>query len=200
MRVFSYKVVRDFGFAPNPFYGVCTLATCKPQIRTAAQPGDIVVSCGSTGNGLAGRVICVQRVSGKSSFQDYWDDPRFAKKRPNFKGSRQKAYGDNIYHREPGGPWLQERSHHSFPDGTVNVSNLARDTGSDNVLWSEDFVYFGRLAPLIPDNLRSFAGDDLYPSGRSHRVGFSSDFVAAVDAWFTGLPERGRVGRPAAWS
>ncbi|WP_444979868.1 Nmad2 family putative nucleotide modification protein, partial [Klebsiella variicola] len=24
-RMFSYKIVRDFGFAPNPFHDYCTL-------------------------------------------------------------------------------------------------------------------------------------------------------------------------------
>lgn len=199
MRVFSYKIARDFGFAPNPFHGVCTLATCKPQIRTSAQPGDIIVGCGCKGNGLAGRVICVLRVSGKCGFQDYWDDPRFAMKQPFFGGSQGRAYGDNIYHHDENGRWLQERSHHSFPDGSVNEANLLRDTGSDNVLWSEDFAYFGRLAPLIPDHLRSFDGDDLYPTGRSHRVAFSTAFVAEIETWFQLLPARGYLGRPAAW-
>ncbi|WP_410897079.1 hypothetical protein [Pseudomonas chlororaphis] len=30
-RVFSYKLTRNYGFAPNPSYGICTLARCKPQ-------------------------------------------------------------------------------------------------------------------------------------------------------------------------
>lgn len=29
IRLFSYKQTDDTGFAPNPFHGVCTLATCK---------------------------------------------------------------------------------------------------------------------------------------------------------------------------
>ncbi|WP_225761747.1 hypothetical protein [Acinetobacter sp. Marseille-P8610] len=33
MKIFSYVVSRDFGFAPNPFFNFCTLATCKPKIR-----------------------------------------------------------------------------------------------------------------------------------------------------------------------
>lgn len=37
------RVARDYGFAPNPFFGVCTLATCKPRIRSVAQIGDWVV-------------------------------------------------------------------------------------------------------------------------------------------------------------
>lgn len=33
--LFSYVVETDSGFAPNPFFGVCTLARCKPSIRRA---------------------------------------------------------------------------------------------------------------------------------------------------------------------
>lgn len=200
MRIFSYKIARDYGFAPNPFHGICTLATCKPQIRTSAQVGDLIIGCGCSGNGLAGRVICVMRISGKCRFQDYWDDPRFAMKKPFFRGSESRAYGDNIYHHDELGRWIQERSHHSFADGSVNEANLLRDVGSDNVLWSEDFAYFGRAAPPIPDHLRAFDGDDLYPNGRSHRVVFSAAFAAAIEAWFRLLSSRGCLGRPAAWT
>lgn len=35
-RYFSYILTRDYGFAPNPFNGTCTLATCKPKIRATA--------------------------------------------------------------------------------------------------------------------------------------------------------------------
>lgn len=36
MKVFSYVVMSDSGFAPNPFHGTCTLACCKAQIRRSA--------------------------------------------------------------------------------------------------------------------------------------------------------------------
>ena len=29
MRIYAYVVTHDNGFAPNPFHGFCTLATCK---------------------------------------------------------------------------------------------------------------------------------------------------------------------------
>ncbi|RYE62211.1 MAG: hypothetical protein EOO82_00020 [Oxalobacteraceae bacterium] len=199
MRVFSYKIARDYGFAPNPFHGVCTLATCKPQIRSAAKIGDIVVGCGSTSNSLPGRVIFAMRVEGKSRFQEYWDDDQFVKKRPSFRGNRKSAYGDNLYHHDIHGEWIQERSHHSFADGSLNESNLSTDIGSDNVLWSHDFVYYGREAPLIPARLRAFAGDDLYPNGRSYRVNFPAGMPEAVEEWFDAIKDRGYRGRPAAW-
>jgi putative DNA base modification enzyme with NMAD domain len=200
VRVFSYKIVRDFGFAPNPFDQVCTLATCKPRLRKSAKAGDIIVGCGSTANGLAGRVICIQRVSGKCTFQEYWDNPRFTMKRPFFKGSRRRAYGDNIYHHDTAGRWIQEKAHHSFSDGVVNEENLAQDTDSDNVLWSDDFAYFGRIAPPIPEHLRNLDGDDLYPACRDYRANFPAAFVVAIDTWFRALSQRGYLGRPTSWT
>lgn len=198
MRLYSYKITRDFGFAPNPFHGCLTLATCKPGVRKGAKVGDIIVGCGSAENKLAGRAIFVARVAGKCTFQEYWDHPRFLAKRPCFNGSLSRAYGDNIYHADPDGAWIQERSHHSFPDGSINILNLERDTGSNNVLWSTDFVYFGGSAIPIPGNLRNFEGDDLYPSIRDYRNSYSPAMIAAVEDWYNGLP-RNRQGWPEAW-
>lgn len=195
----AYKVTRDFGFAPNPFEGVCTIATCKPKIRRKAANGDLIIACGSSELGLVGRVICIVRVRGSMSFQAYWDDERFRAKRPRFGGGMSGYYGDNIYHRDDNGGWIQERSHHSLMDGALNQLNLARDTSADAVLWGEDFVYFGGSAPLIPPELRAFEGVDLYPEKvRDHRSDFSPAMVVAVDDWFQSLP-RGRQGRPTCW-
>ena len=38
---YSYIITRDYGFAPNPFGGVCTLATCKPKIRKGLDANEI---------------------------------------------------------------------------------------------------------------------------------------------------------------
>lgn len=198
MRLYSYKITRDFGFAPNPFHGVLTLATCKPGIRKGAVAGDIVVGCGSASNGLVGRAIFVARVSGKCSFQQYWDDPRFEPKKPYFGGSASRGYGDNIYHRAADGEWLQERSHHSLENGGINAANLIRDTSADHVLWSTEFVYYGHAAIPIPAILRNVAGDDLYPATRDYRNSFPAAMIDAVENWFATLP-RNRQGWPGAW-
>jgi hypothetical protein len=198
MRVFSYKIVRDFGFAPNPFKGFCTLATCKPQIRHQAIPGDLVVGCGSARLDLVGKVVFAMRVSEKLSFSAYWADPRFTYKRPDFTGSMSKAYGDNIYHKN-GEDWVQEDSHHSGEMGVVNMANLTRDTSVDYVLIGHEYVYWGSDAIAIPPFLRDFSGDDLYPQSRSHRSVFTPEFVQAVDGWFESIPQKGVRGRPASW-
>ena len=197
-KVFSYKLVRDYGFAPNPFHGICTLGTCKPQIRKAARVGDIVVGCGSVGLNLPEKLIFVMRVSQKLSFQEYWEDERFRIKRPDLYSSNSMAYGDNIYH-VVNDSWVQEDSHHSFDGGLNNQANLVRDLGSDNVLIGEEFVYWGANAVEIPAYLRNFQGEDLYPPARNYRCTFSEAFRVEVDTWFKSLPTRGFRSRPASW-
>ncbi|MBX8503936.1 Nmad2 family putative nucleotide modification protein [Pseudomonas lijiangensis] len=197
-RVYSYKLSRDFGFAPNPFHGICTLATCKPQIRKGAQVGDLVIGCGSKELNMPGTIIFAMRVSEKITFQQYWDDPRFSAKKVNFSSSKAAAYGDNIYHVD-NGQWIQEDSHHSFDGGLVNTDNLKRDLGSDNVLIGVDFVYWGSSAPIIPPHLRDLEGDDLFPKGRNFRSIFSNTFRNEVLNWFAELPQRGNLGRPTCW-
>ena len=86
MRLFSYVVARDYGFAPNPFYGYCTLATCKPRIRKAAQTGDWVLGTGSKTHGRENQVVFAMRVTERLTFDEYWNDPRFKAKRPDAAG------------------------------------------------------------------------------------------------------------------
>ena len=44
MKICTYTVKRDKGFAPNPFYGYCTLAACTPNHMNAKlKEGDYIV-------------------------------------------------------------------------------------------------------------------------------------------------------------
>src|SRR5690348_12619531 len=133
MKLWSYKVTRDFGFAPNPFFGFCTVACCKPDVRRGAVVGDLIVGCGSSGLDLVGHVLYAMRVQEKLTFQQYWDEPRFRRKRPRFTGGIAQEYGDNIYHHDQSGEWVQEDSHHSLDDGGWNSLNADRDLGADAV-------------------------------------------------------------------
>jgi thiamine monophosphate kinase len=85
VKLYSYVVARDYGFAPNPFFGACTLATCKPMIRKGAAVGDWVVGTGSKGYGLQGRLVYVMNVSETMNYDEYWSDPRYRNKRPNLR-------------------------------------------------------------------------------------------------------------------
>jgi len=149
MKTYSYVVPRDFGFAPNPFNGFCTLATCKPVIRKGAVVGDWVFGTGSAELGCNGRLIYAMKVTEKVTFDEYWCDKRFACKKPVMNGSLKTMYGDNIY-CHIGGSWQQADSHHSLEDGSANPLNLKRDTSEDAVLISEHFYYLGKNHIQIP--------------------------------------------------
>ena len=153
--VYLYAISHDLGFAPNPFGGVCTLACCKPNIRDRANHGDWII--GLTGTKLAPAMRCVfaMVVTGDVTFEAYWDHPEFGSRRPKRNGSDKKLVGDNIYHRNAAQEaWIQEDSVHSLPDGTQCPLNTAHDTRVNRVLLSRRFIYFGAVAPSLPNKVR----------------------------------------------
>ena len=202
MRLYSYVVARDYGFAPNPFYGVCTLATCKPRIRCTAQIGDWVLGIGSKARRREKRVVYTMRVTETMTFNSYWNDSRFQQKKPNLRGSKKQAFGDNIYFKNPKtGKWHQENSHHSHADGTTNRANVATDTQANRVLVSADFVYWGGSGPEIPKKFLSYGQN--YESicvVRNHKNNFSPGLVKEVVAWIRSLNEQGYSGEPLDWA
>jgi len=111
-----------------------------------------------------GRCIYLMKVSEILTFDVYWPDKRFWAKRPVRNGSPVMMVGDNIYHRNDiTENWIQEDSHHSNQDGSMNIRNLTTDTRSINVLISNHFYYFGSAAPFVD---LSMIG---YRNGRGHR-------------------------------
>jgi hypothetical protein len=141
------------------------------------------------------------RVEESLTFSEYWADPRFRRKRPNLAGSRKLAFGDNIYHPDGAGGWIQIDSHHSLHDGTANRLNVETDTRIDRVLISRDFVYWGGAGPRILDELRAFGRneEDICSSTQGHRCRFSDEMTAAVVRWIKGLDQQGLQGRPGQW-
>jgi len=149
MHVFIYVVRRDYGFAPNPFYNICTLATCKPGIRKSACVGDWIFGIGSKTT-LPNRMIYLMKVNEKINFNEYWTNTKYAMKKPQMT-TLKKMYGDNIYYyNESTCTWHQANSHHSYENGETNPYNLQKDTSSNNVLVSREFFYFGKSAIVIP--------------------------------------------------
>ena len=196
MKLYSYVVRFDFGFAPNPFFGVCTLATCKPLVRKKARVGDWVVGTGSKRYALEGRLAYAMVVGELLTFDEYWNDPRFQKKKPNLRGSIKQAYGDNIYHRNPkNNRWIQEDSHHSLPDGRPNLENIRHDTKADRVLVGSQFAYWGAIGPLIPSRFRKSGGINVC-AGRGHKCRFSEEFVDSFVSWVKSLSLKGYLGPP----
>lgn len=196
MKLFAYVVTRDYGFAPNPFAGYCTLATCKPEIRKAAAIGDWIVGTGAKDTGLQEHLVYAMCVTEALTFEEYWNDARFAAKRVDRRGSRKRLFGDNIYHRNPAtGHWIQEDSHHSRSDGTAFKINKDHDTQTNRVLISNDFVYFGGSATTLPLCFRRGA-NRLRKKGQGHRANFGDAYVQRVIEWLRSLGVWGYQGRP----
>lgn len=185
-----YVVDRDFGFAPNPFHSVCTLATCKPPIRKGARVNDWVIGMGGRRLNATGRCIYAMAVTQVLTFNEYWTRREFRDKRPVRNGSRVMMVGDNIYHRLEGEEgWQQLDSHHSLKDGSPNPLNVNNDTKADRVLVSHHFYYFGSAAPLIPAAILKRLG---FKNAIGHRV-FDAELCGELMRWITSHREASNV-------
>lgn len=90
------------------------------------------------------------QVGEKLTFNEYWNDPRFQYKKPIINGTLVQMYGDNFYHQNEEGKWMQENSAHSLANGMPNLGHLKRDVGGQYVLISTNFYYFGDQAISVP--------------------------------------------------
>ena len=202
VNLFSYVVRYDSGFAPNPFYNFCTLATCKPQIRKSANIGDWIVGIGSADRKIlqGGKMVYAMEVAKVISFQEYFNGEEYQRKKPIVNGSRSKARGDNIYHKTKKG-WRQLNSFHSNKDGTPNKGHVENDTSVDKVLLGYRYIYFGKDAPNIPEHLES-NGKQLANGGRGY-CKFSLDddvkMIMNFFMWYQSFEKNGLVGFPFDW-
>lgn len=185
MKLYSYVIVADTGFAPNPYGGYVTLATCKPKIRKSAQPGDWIVGTGSVGGVGAGRLVYAMLVDQVISIEEYGSSPAHVAKRPDVRGNTQRRVGDNIYFKNAAGEWQQRESLHT-------AEHVERDLSGRNCLIGREFYYFGNNAVRLPDDLRVVANDG-HPG---HRCRFEPEVVERLVAWLRGNHKPGIHGRP----
>jgi hypothetical protein len=165
-RVFSYKMTDDAGFAPNPWWGYLTLATCKPKMREKKVCGDWIA--GFTSGELCGHAVGAERlvylmlISEKLPIADYYRAKRFERKipQPGSKDLRLRL-GDNIY--RPLKEYPQTDDDFVQVDDYCHGSDQKHhDLSGKNVLLAKQFVYFGRDAIAIPKEVRP-----VVPAGQS---------------------------------
>jgi hypothetical protein len=193
VAIYSYVIVRDYGFAPNPFGDYCTLATCKPKIRDHASVGDWVIGTGSTQIGEKNNLVFAMLINEILTFDEYWHDKRFEYKKPQFNGSLKQMYGDNVYHfSKESKEYIQENSHHSKPDGVRNERNYKRDLKSKKVLISENFWYFGNDSIEIPKDLC----DEICKSGRGRKKIEDKKIIKKYEDWLNREKPPGYYGHP----
>ena len=199
--LFSYIVRYDSGFAPNPFHGYCTLATCKPGIRRHAQLGDWLVGTGSNARAVrrGGYLVYAMRVTEVLSTEEYWADGRFEGKKPDMYYNWIAASGDNIYEPIGRGQWRQLSSYHSADDGSPSEAHTARDTRVKRILVSDDFIYFGAEGTELPARFRDGGEQNLLRSRRNYQRERREEVVAAFEDWFRSLGVQGFQGKPWDW-
>ncbi|WP_431689339.1 hypothetical protein [Hahella sp. NBU794] len=183
MRLYSYKMTHDSGFAPNPFGECLTLATCKPYIRknknvkSREENKDKVKDEDKFGTWIAGfssatlngdavgheRLVYLMEVSEKLPIGDYYKDARFQNKIPDIsaKSAIERA-GDNIYELLPSGDpkdythyrQVKNPSHWDIKQDKPHMGCQKEDISGENVLIAKTFYYFGREPLVIPDDIR----------------------------------------------
>jgi hypothetical protein len=189
-RLFSYTIPVDDGAAPNPFYGMCSLAICKPSIRRVAQVGDWVVGLGSKNSpsgDLSGRLVYAMRVEEVVTMKEYdlLAPTRWPHRIPNTNSlALQERLGDCIYDYSSNVP-QQRRSVH-------DEGNIDTDIGGKNVLISKDFYYFGGKAISLPIHLLAICHQT-----QNHKSTANDVYIADFVSWLRSI--KPNVGQLYGW-
>jgi len=137
-RLYSYTIPIDDGAAPNPFGGLCTLAICKPRIRSSAKVGDWIAGLGSKGapsGDLSGRLVYAMKVDEVLSMREYDEQSRirWPSRIPSTQSvDLQNRLGDSIYDFSSGTPRIRPSVH--------GPENMETDLKGKNVLISNDIL------------------------------------------------------------
>ncbi len=190
----TYKMTADTGFAPNPFWGYLTLATCKPWIRKKAKTGEWIAGFSSKklDNSEVGKekLIFLMKVEKIIPLKGYFNHPEFENKIPQL-NKKECIYkcGDNIYKFENGEfTQIENRSH--------TKEDMEQDLKGENVLASRIFWYFGENAFEVPEKVRPKV-----PKGRARYGAVTKDNeVQKFINWIKEkYPETGIYGKPHKW-
>ncbi|MBN1317522.1 MAG: hypothetical protein JXA42_18715 [Anaerolineales bacterium] len=191
--LFSYRVRHDYGSAPNPFWGVCTLVLCKPVIRRAAEVGDWVIGFGSSqspAGDLSGKVVYVMQVTCKMTMEAYdqYTRDNLPGKVPDLESTDPKRWaGDSVYDFSSRPVKKRPGAHDD------DKAQQARDLAGKYALLSTCFWYYGRDAIQAPVGILPFD-----PKRQGHRSHANGPYIDVFKCWiesFAGKPH-GLVGLP----
>jgi hypothetical protein len=173
-KLYSYIVAKDSGFAPCVTKNLLTLACCKPKIRSAGRQGDWVMGTTPKKRG-PGKLVFLARIGEKVTFADYYR--RFSKASPKRVDVIYRPAGNGLYRQ--------------VPNPYHGSKQTPKDTGTDSVLLSSEFVYYGGSATPIPNEFQ-----DIIAITQGHRKIRHSRLVSPFLAWARQRPW-GIRGKPA---
>lgn len=183
-KLYSYVLRYDDGGAPNPFWGTCTLAICKPDIRRKATVGDWIIGTGSKnsklkdGNiyDLSNSLVYAMKVTKKLTMCEYdkFCQKNLHKKIPKwYHKSFQMRMGDCIYDYTNPSLLVQRK-------GVHNEGNIKRDLRGVFVLLSKHFYYFGEEPRPIPLGLKH-----IIRRGQKHLVFEDNETITKFESWIS---------------
>jgi len=194
--LFSYCIPYDDGAAPNPFWGLCTLAICKPRIRSVAKIGDWIVGTGSVDSpigDISGKVVYAMRVTERMTMRGYdrFTSSKLPNKIPQMDhDDRRRRCGDSIYDFSPSifPPPLRPSVHGEGDRDT--------DLGGHYVLLSDHFFYFGDQPVALPKEL-----EDIAQQQQGHRSEANDTYFDAFVRWIhsLGYSPATLIGKPQRW-
>ncbi|MDG9670594.1 hypothetical protein ONV78_22845 [Hahella sp. CR1] len=206
MRLYSYKMTHDSGFAPNPFGKTLTLATCKSHVRRNSNVGEGTWIAGFSSVGLNGdavgseRLVFLMEVGRKLLFEDYYQDPQFKDKIPDLSVKSPIARaGDNIYEPilDPPTDFTHFRQIKNLNHWNVQLDKPEMGCQQDDifgkyVLIAKTFYYFGREPVVIPVEVRPSVPDGVARYGRKTEGRRADDFIAYIQRKY----KKGRLHSP----
>jgi len=192
MKLYSYCLRFDDGAAPNPYWGFCTLAICKPAIRRTAEAGDWVVGIGSKNSpvgDISNRVVYAMKVTEVLSMKQYDNFCRRSVrgKIPDWTNSDfRRKMGDSIYDFDSEGEPQLRRSIHT-------EANRKKDMSGRNVLVSKHFYYFGDRPVPLPEGLLAL----IHPT-QGHKSRANERYRRKFVKWLEGAGRKKNklVGQP----
>lgn len=194
-KLHSYVLRVDDGAAPNPFWGICTLVICKPQIRKYAQVGDWIVGTGSKRVKLADgkiydfsdKIVYAMKVTKKMTLREYDEFCRkkLDKKIPDWGNSDWRLrVGDCIYDYSRGNnPILRK--------GVHKKEHMDKDLGGIYALLSKHFYYFGEKAVRIPTRLQG-----IIKKNQGHKSIKEIDLIRRFEKWISQFDKNKIYGLP----
>jgi hypothetical protein len=170
-RIYRYILVHDHGIAPCPVDGLVTLATCKPEIRRMAKPGDWVLGFrpGSLERGMLLWGGKVEQIMPHGEYE------RLNRGRP-----------DALYRERPDGTFDRvDPAYHPAND------EMMRDLSGPVLIFDRDLsLYLNGHAVLLPGELFHLA-----PAGRGHRVnGTRVGDTQRLEVWLRSMTPRAALG------
>lgn len=179
MKLFSYVVDHDTGFAPNPYFGICSLAHCKfgkkkKNIVESAEVGDWIIGTGGKSKKSSGHgtVIYAMQVDEKLSLKQYYNDKRFREKK-RIKISFENSRGDNLTEFK-------------------NVTNRF-------ALLSYHYFYFGENAITFPDKFKNHNTFPLEKKGPNYKSNFDENYIHEFLEWLHSKYSPGIKGNPCSY-